>query len=209
MLSMTNRNSNRIQFEYDAAGLLTNIINTLNRSISITYNANGFIQAVTDFSGRSITYQYYNGTEPGGMLGDLKSVTTPAVTGTPTGNGFPNGKTITYTYTTGFSDDRLNHNLLTMTDGRRNNPSDPTFNDGPYLVNVYSTTTDPNDDMFDRVVRQRWGGNIVDIDYVQVQPSPNNANAKIKAIVNDRVGNVSESFYDQGNRKVLVREYTG
>ncbi|NKB25790.1 MAG: hypothetical protein GKR87_15740 [Kiritimatiellae bacterium] len=63
--------------------------------------------------------------------------------------------------------------------------------------------------MFDRVVRQTWGGDIVDIEYVQLQPGPNNVNATIKAIVNDRVGNVAEYFYDKGNRKVLVREYTG
>ncbi|NKB25789.1 MAG: hypothetical protein GKR87_15735 [Kiritimatiellae bacterium] len=82
------------------------------------------------FSGRSVTYRYYNGIEPGGNFGDLKSVTTPSVTGTPNGNDFPNGKTTTYTYTTGSSDDRLNHNLLTITDGRRNDSSDVTFAEG-------------------------------------------------------------------------------
>ena len=47
-------------------------------------------------------------------------MTTPAVTGTCTGNDFPDGKTTVYTYSKGFDDDRLNHNLLTITD-----PSSP------------------------------------------------------------------------------------
>ncbi len=63
--------------------------------------------------------------------------------------------------------------------------------------------------MFDRVVHQVWGGDIVDLEYVPVQPGPGNGNATIKTIVNDRVGNVTEYFYDKGNRKVAVREYTG
>ncbi len=74
---------------------------------------------------------------------------------------------------------------------------------------MYSTSLNPNDFLFDRVVRQIWGGNVVDIEYVQLQPGPNNGNATVKAIVNDRVGHVAEYFYDKGNRKVVYREYTG
>ena len=39
----------------------------------------------------------------------------PAVTGTPNGNDFPTGKTTRYTYSSGFGDPRLNHNLLSVT----------------------------------------------------------------------------------------------
>ena len=38
------------------------------------------------------------------QFGDLISVTSPAVTGTPTGNDFPNGKTESYAYSSGFGD---------------------------------------------------------------------------------------------------------
>ena len=93
-------------------------------------------------------------TDACGNFGDLKSATTPVVMDTPNGNDFPNGKTTTYTYSTGFADERLNSNLLTITDGRRNDPNDPTFGEGPYLINFYAETTNPNDFFFDRVVRQ-------------------------------------------------------
>lgn len=203
------RNGNELQFFYDEQGRLNEIVDTLGRSIDIAYNADGFIESVTDFIGRSITYDYYQNGDAEGSFGDLKSVTSPAVTGTLSGNDFPDGKTTTYTYSTGFQDDRLNHNLLTITDGRRNDPNDPTFGDGPYLVNVYSSTQDPNNINYDRVVRQVWGGDIVDLHYTALFPVLSNNNATRRTIVNDRVGNVSEYFYDRGNRLVLLREYTG
>ena len=209
IIRKTDRNGNEMQFFYDAQGRLNEVVDTLGRSIDIAYNANGFIQSVTDFTGRSVTYDYYRNGDADGSFGDLKSVTSPAVTGTPTGNDFPNGKTTSYTYSTGFRDEQLNHNLLTITDGRRNDLNDPTFGEGPYLVNVYSATTDPDNLNYDRVIRQIWGGDTVDIHYERQTPSAGNNNATLKVILNDRVGNVSETFYDVGNRKVLLREYTG
>ncbi|MEZ6083435.1 MAG: hypothetical protein R3E58_05660 [Phycisphaerae bacterium] len=94
--------------------------------ISIAYNADGYIQSVTDFAGRQIVYDYYQTPDVGGDAGDLKSVTTPPIVGTPNGNDFPLGKTTIYTYSEGFADPRLNHNLLTITD-----PKGQTF-----LVNI-------------------------------------------------------------------------
>ena len=143
--------------------------------------------------------------------GDLMSVTTPIVIGTPNGNDFPDGKTTSYTYSEGFADERLNHNLLTITDGRRNDPRDPTFGDGPYLVNEYATTTDPLDVDFDRVVRQVSGdpGDISDFVYVPQEPTPENGQAVMKTIVNDRVGNVREHLFDAGNHQVRLTKYTG
>jgi YD repeat-containing protein len=92
--TIVDRNSNSMAFEYDGLGRLTVIGDTLSqlsnpREISIAYNADGLISSVTDFTGRVVTYDYYDGIEPGGNLGDLKSVTTPAVVGTPHGNDFP------------------------------------------------------------------------------------------------------------------------
>lgn len=203
------RNGNRMAFAYDANGRLSKVNDTLGRDIAVAYNADGYIESVTDFAGRSVRYAYYKDGDAGGGAGDLKSVTGPAVTGTPNGNDFPAGKTTTYTYTTGFADDRLNHNLLTVTDGRRNDPNDPTVGTGPYLTNVYSTATDPGDPDFDRVVRQTWGGGIIDFVYVPMLPAEPNGFAVMRAIVNDRVGNVSENFFDAGNRLVRRRVYTG
>ncbi len=209
IVAIEDRNGNRMRFVYDQFGRLERIIDTLQRPITFGYNSLGFIATITDFAGRVVRYEYYDANEPGGSLGDLKSVTTPAVTGTPNGNDFPRGKTTSYTYSKGFADDRLNHNLLTITDGRRNDPNDPTHGDDPYLVNVYSTTTNPNDPNFDRVMYQIWGRFRVDFTYVPQTPSPANNGAYTKTIVNDRAGHVKEYFYDGANRIVLFREYMG
>ncbi len=206
---ITDRNNNTLTLTYDDQGRLTKITDTLDRDIAIAYNGDGMITSVTDFSGRVVSYTYYDGVEPGGSKGDLKSVTSPAVTNTPNGNDFPDGKTRTYTYTAGFADDRLNHNLLTVTDGRRNDPNDPTFGDGPYVVNTYAATTDPDNLLFDRVVRQVWGGDVVDLAYVRQEPTATNGFAAMKTIVNDRNGNVNEYIYDIGNRPISSRVYTG
>jgi len=199
--SFSDRNGNTLRFFYDAQGRLNRVRDTLDRDSSIAYNSDGFIESVTDFAGRSVRYSYYGNNEPGGSFGDLKSVATPSVIGTLNGNDFPGGKTNIYTYSRGFSDDRLNHNLLTITDGRGNT----------YLSNVYSTATSPRDPTFDHVVRQVRGGDIIDFTYVFYRE---NYSAPIgtpvrKVIINDREGNVTESFFDTGNRLVLFREFTG
>ena len=209
--AISDRNGNTLSFAYDAQGRLSVITDTLGRDITVGYNADGFIASVTDFIGRVVLYDYYDGIEPGGSFGDLKSVTSPTVTGTPNGNDFPDGKTVSYTYSTGFADDRLNHNLLTITDGRRNDPTDPTFGQGPYVTNVYDPTQDPEAINFDRVIRQVWGDptDIMDFVYQPLSPVDANSHTVIKTIVNDRNGNVKELFYDAGNRLVIEREYTG
>ncbi|CAM2011047.1 RHS repeat-associated core domain-containing protein [Acanthopleuribacter pedis] len=195
------RNGNQLAFSYDGSGRLTRVTDTLDRIITLSYNPRGLIEAVTDFAGRALRFAYYDGVEPGGNAGDLKSVTTPAVVGTPNGNDFPAGKTTVYTYATGFADERLNHNLLTVTDGKGQT----------WLVNEYSSETNPRHFLFDRVVRQRWGDrdDIIDLSYVPLTASPENDGAVVKTIVNDRVGNVKEYFYDLGNRCVRHRDYTG
>ena len=203
------RNGNQMSFAYDDRGRLSVITDTLGRNISIAYNSEGFIQSVTDFTARSVRYEYYKSGDSGGGAGDLRSVTSPTVKNTPTGNDFPSGKTVSYTYSTGFADERLNHNLLTVTDGRRNDPSDPTYGSGPYLINVYSTVTDPADPNFDRVIRQVWGGGVIDFVYDRLLPAEPNGYAVTRTIVNDRVGNVSEQYFDARNRLVRTRQYTG
>ena len=199
--SMADRNGNTLHFEYDSRGRLITIIDTLDRPITIQYTPQGFIQSITDFKDRVVKYEYYDGIETGGNFGDLKSVTSPTVMGTPNGNDFPDGKTTIYTYSTGFKDERLNHNLLTITDPKGQQ----------YLQNIYAPTTDPEDINFDRVIRQIWGNpsDIIDLVYVPVEPRPDNGEAIIKTILNDRVGNVKEYFYDIGNRCTRHREYTG
>jgi RHS repeat-associated protein len=208
---IADRHGNNLRFAYDASGRLSTITDTLDRNVTVAYNAAGFIASVTDFAGRRVEYQYYNDGDAGGSHGDLRSVRSPAVTGTPNGNDFPNGKLTTYTYSKGFADARLNHNLLTITDGRRNDPADPTFGQGPYLRNEYASTQNPNDPSFDRIIRQTWGDSTDNIDlvYAPQEPSPKNRYAAMKTILNDRNGNVKEYVFDHRNRAIGKREYTG
>ena len=205
------RHGNKLQFFYDGLGRLASITDTLNRNIVVAYNGQGFISDISDYDGRTWHYEYYGVAEPGGNAGDLKSCRTPLITGTPNGNDFPLGKTISYTYSKGFSDPNLNGNLLTVTDGRRNDATDPTFGLGPYLVNTYATNTNPDDLDYDRVVKQRWGdsADTIEMCYLAVNPTPANGNSVIRVILNDRVGHVKEYFYNEFNQCTIEREFTG
>ena len=208
--SMTDRNGNTMTFAYDAEGRLVTITDTLGRDITVAYNTDGFIESVTDFTGRQVSYEYYQDGDDGGSFGDLKSVTLPAVVGTPHGNDFPNGKKRTYTYTKGFSDERLNHNLLTITDGRRNDPGDATFGEGPYVINFYSSERTPGEPTYDRIIRQEWGGDWIDFSYQALPIIDGNLDGPVlTTIVNDRNGNVSEHVFNALNQKLSDRYYTG
>ncbi|MEW6744454.1 MAG: RHS repeat-associated core domain-containing protein [Planctomycetota bacterium] len=190
--SIVDRNGNTIAFLHDGAGHLTTITDTLLRQVHVAYNGDGFIESVTDWTGRSVTYEYYRNGDAGGSLGDLKSVTTPPVTGTPNGNDFPDGKTTTYTYSKDVSTERLNHNLLSITDPK-----------GQAFLRV--EYQGPGD----RVTRLFWGNPNEVIDLVRVPQPFGDCGSVVNAIVNDRVGNVKEYSFDARHRCVLFREYTG
>lgn len=198
--SIADRNGNTIVFSYDALGRLNGITDSLGRQINVAYNANGLIASVTDFTGRQVVYTYYNAGDAGGSAGDLSSVRSPIVAGTPNGNNFPAGKTTVYTYSTGSPAAALNHNLLTITDPRLNT----------YLVNTYAGTTDPANLMFDRVIRQQVGdpGQNIDFTYTPLVPSNANSHAILQAHVIDRLGHPKDFFYDTRNRLVTVQEGT-
>ena len=198
---IVDRNSNAITFAYSGAGQLTNIVDTLGRNIQVSYNTDGFISAVTDFTGRQVAYTYYQNIQSGGSFGDLKTATSPVVTNTPNGNDFPFGKTVAYTYSKGFGDARLNHNLLTITDALGQT----------WLRNTYSSVTNPTDINFDRLASQIRGytNEILSFYYNSQPPIPGDNFAVTKAIVNDRVGNISEYLFDATNRLVRLRHFTG
>jgi hypothetical protein len=67
----------------------------------------------------------------------------------------------------------------------------------------------PNDPTYDRVLRQSRGGREMVYSYVPQTPGPNNQQAVLKVIQNDRLGNVTEFLYDAGNRLVNLRRFTG
>jgi RHS repeat-associated protein len=211
ILDIVDRNGNTMSFRYDAQGRLTTITDTLGRIITVAYRADGRIDRVVDFIGRRVVYDYYQDSEADGSSGDLKSVRSPAVVGTPNGNDFPAGKKTAYTYTEGFAHEDLNHNLLTIVDPKGQ----------VWLSNTYSDEQQPLHVDFDRLVRQERGnpGDRIDVVYVgsptgttpwSALPGPTlPGRPPLLAIVNDRVGNVQEFSFDQQDRCAAVREYSG
>ena len=199
------RNGNALQFSYDGLGRLAVIVDTLGRTYQVQYDPNGRVGALIDFSGRSVVYNYYGTGNPLGANGMLRTIRSPLVTGTPTGNDFPSGKTQTFTYSVGFSNTLLNDNLLTVTDPRGQTCARFT----------YSPTTNALDVTFDRDVSVRLGNPADAIDqpavftWLEQTPSPANGFARLKLIANDPVGNVRETFFDSRNLPVDQLEYTG
>lgn len=195
MTMQVDRNGNYMDFQYDTAGRLSKIIDTMGRSYRVDYNDRGRIRSVTDFNNRSVVYTY-------DKHGDLVSVRSPIVVNTSTGNDFVDGKTTRYTYTSGFEDIEnsnlkyLNHNLLTIKDGKGQT----------YLVNTYEE--DPSSYEFDRIKTQSWGKSdqVITLDYSPMNggasTDPNTAVAQTTLI--DRNGN--EHVYKH-NRYGALLEY--
>ncbi len=101
LTSESDANGDTMHFDYNDQEQLTTVYDTLGRPIQYSYNTAGELAQVQDYLGRTVTFTY-------DANGNMNSVTTPAVTGTPTGNNFANGTTTTYTYD-------ANHNMTSMT----------------------------------------------------------------------------------------------
>jgi YD repeat-containing protein len=143
--SVSDARGDRLALVWGAGGRLDAVIDPLGRTITYAYDAQGLLDSVTDPAGRRVRF----GHDPNG---DLVSVTGPAVTGTPNGNDFPAGKTTAYVYSSGFADERLNHNLLQVISPREVSAGTRV----PVLTNHYRE--DPAAPDADRVLAQDWGG---------------------------------------------------
>ncbi|MGV0812271.1 RHS repeat-associated core domain-containing protein [Mycolicibacterium boenickei] len=172
---IVDRNGNALRFGYDEAGRLVSVTDTLGRDFRLTHDRAGRLTALTDFTGRRVSYSYT-------ADGDLASVTYPPVTGTVTGNDFPRGATVTYSYS-------APHRLVGITDRAGE----------PLLGIEYGESFD-----HERVSALHWAtaANPVHITY---HPTDE---ATILAIVNDASGNVRDLLFDKHDACVGVREYT-
>ena len=196
---IVDRNGNTISLNYDASGRLAQIVDDLGRTNTVGYNAAGQLASVTDFSGRTVTYQYYQGVagDQGGA-GDLKSATSPPVTGTPNGNDFPAGKTVSYTYSKGYANPAENHLLLSVIDATGQTA----------CTHVYQHNQ--TDLEFLRCIStQHWTNTPTMLSYVTLAPTPANQFATVRCIVNDPVGDVTEALCDARGRCVRMEEFTG
>ena len=196
LIQIITRNGDTMTLGYDTGGRLAQLVDDLGRTNTVTYNSSGQPASVTDFSGRTVTYAYYSG-EAGGSPGDLKSVTSPPVTGTPNGNDFPNGKTTTYTYSTSFAADRDNHLLLTITDPKGQ------------LAAAFSYEHSSTSTNYLRCIAAQEGTNLPACYTWVLVTRPVGSYATLKCIANDPVGNVAEYFFDARNRCVIADDYTG
>jgi RHS repeat-associated protein len=142
--SEADRNGNTLSFSYNANGELSTVTDPLGRPITYTYDPNGLLSQVTDFNNRSLRFTY-------DFRGELVGVTTPAVTGTPNGNDFPNGKTTQFTYSHGLPDQRINHEMQTVT------APNEVATGGPARM-TYTYDTDPNTPDVARVQSVTEGG---------------------------------------------------
>ncbi len=199
ILAITDRNQNTMTFAYDPAGRLATITDTVGHSIQITYTPDGHIAAVSGPLGHQVTYAYYAAGAAGGSAGDLMSWTSAPVVGTVTQNDFTAGKTITYTYSVGLPQVALLHNLTSITDALHQ----------VFLVNVYTTTTDPAAKNFDRLDHQIFTDGPIYYWYGLQTPTAANGMATTRTIIRDRALNVREAFFNARNQMVIQREYTG
>ncbi len=193
LAQIVDRNNNTIRCEYDAGtGRLVRVVDTLDRTNTVAYTSKGFIESVTDFSGRTVRYEYSSSA-------DLVTCVSPEVLGTPNGNDFPGGKTNRYAYSTGNLDPRLNHNLVSVTD-----PKGQTS-----LQITYQPTNNPASLDFDAVSSVLRGVDRKDIWRGSVAATASNSFATVQAVVNDYVGDVTEYLFDSRQRCVSLREFTG
>lgn len=210
ILESRDRNDNFMTFHYNAQRQLVRVNDTLGRDIIYRYIAggvnNGRLQEIEDFIGRKIVFNY-------DANGDLIEVRSPAVTGTPNGNDFPQGKTTRYTYSSGFSDERLNHNLLTIA-----RPNEVAAGGPPVLINEYGTN--PNSFEIDKVIRQTYGGTNASgipaggtstYTYTQLNANVQSDDPNLpvsRTRETDRNGNVTEYEFSRLGYIVSKREFT-
>ncbi|MDD2600720.1 MAG: DUF6531 domain-containing protein [Kiritimatiellae bacterium] len=194
---IVDRHGNTVTLNYDGDGQLIAIVDDLGRTNTIAYNPAAQIASVSDFSGRTVTYAYYAADDPNGLPGDLKSMTSPAVTKTSNNNDFPFGKSTTYTYSTGPAPE-VSGLLLSMVDARGQTTAQCAYD------------LDPTSPTFAQCVSVQRGTDAPTcITYLPQTPVPGNRFAALRCIVNDPLGNVSEYDFDSRNRPVALREFTG
>ncbi len=203
--TIADRNGNTLQFAYDENGRLETVTDALGRTIAYAYDGSDRISSVTDFDGRSMTLTYDDN-------GDLVSITTPPVTVTLNGNHVSMGKTTMFSYTSGFDDERLNHNLTTII--APNEVADGSLT--PRTINTYGT----EGIALDRIVSQLWGGGRangsgipaggeVTFVYTTAIAIDAPAGAASKVTVTDRGGNEIELWHDGAGHRLESRQTVG
>lgn len=205
------RFDNIMLFDYDSKGNLSTVIDVYGREIDFEFqqfpDGEYRLVSIRDFTDREVRYTY-------DANGDLVSVRSPVIIGTSTGNDFPLGRTERYTYSSGFEEPDLNHNLLSCT-----MPQEVATGGPPAMQWVYGN--DPGDPMtFDRVLSETIGGtNASEVagggtrtfTYEKLneeEPMDQPDLPRGKATITERNGNVMEYFVNERNHHIITRQLT-
>ncbi|MGE3165387.1 MAG: PKD domain-containing protein [Planctomycetota bacterium] len=207
------RFGNRMVFEYDAFGDLELVVDPYGREIrfEFAFQPGGFrrLSKIRDFLGREVHYTYDN-------RGDLVEVRTPVVTGTPTNNDFPDGRTERYTYSFGFLVPQLNHNILSATFANE------VANGGPPAITWEYGNNFADQASFDRVIREHLGGGLTnssgvpaggtmefEYEHLNVGAPPGQPDLpRGKVLVTERNGNQYEYFVNEFDHHIITRRLT-
>ena len=209
MFCLEDRHGNRLLFDYDADGHLLRIIDAFGREIDFQFEATAGrkrLCKIRDFLGREVVYTY-------DQAGDLVEVRTPVVTGTSTGNDFPDGRTERYTYSSGFSDSRLNHNLLSVT------APEEVANGGPPRMSWTYGEDLGNPLTLDRVLTETEGGTnasgtaaggTMSFEYFELDPGtppdPDVPSGRVR--VTERNGRVYDYFVNHLQQHIKTHDLT-
>ncbi|WP_086932824.1 DUF6531 domain-containing protein [Agarilytica rhodophyticola] len=197
--TIADRNGNTLTFNYNKQHQLTNISDTLNRAYTIKHDSHGRVASVTDFSGRSVSYSYAKRNTRQANNGDLIQVSLPRLTSEKdtAGNTKHISRNIKYTYTTGFSDPQLNHNLLSIIDE----------NGETVLTNRYSSTSDSKSLNYDRLTHQKRqnASHAIQLAYER----SDDEDTSIRTWLNDAEGVVSAYDFDHRNSMRKLTQFTG
>ncbi len=205
------RYNNVMLFHYDARGNLDIVVDPYGREIDFQFeqfsDGKDRLVRIVDFIGREVEYRYDTNF-------DLVEVRRPITLNTPHGNDFPEGRTERYTYSSGFGESALNHNILSVTA-----PEDVARSGPPRLAWTYGE--DPNDPLtFDKVLTETDGGTnhsgvaaggTLRFGYELLNQSVAPGDLDVprgKASVRDRNGNLKEYFVNEKQHHILTRKHT-
>ena len=182
------RIGNTLTFAYNGTGQLDSVTDDFGRVISFAYSANNLLTTITDFTGREVVFSY-DGDD------HLSEARSPVVTGTVTGNDFPDGLREQYRYTEAALPDHLTDVIFA------NEVEDGSLT--PAIINSYGTDAG-NPATFGRIINQQVGGtNASGIAaggtlLFAYNPAPIGVppGTAILTIVTDRNGNVTRYSYN-------------
>jgi RHS repeat-associated protein len=184
-------------FNFNSAGLLTNIVDQYNQSLALTYNASNLVSTVTDWKSRSLTFTYSGSqltsvADSAGRSVSYGYSTTYNTQGDLTSFTDPEGKTSTYAYDT-------NHEI-TATINEASQLVASNLYDGFGHLNVQYTQGDTN-----KTWHIFWSGwQTIEQDPTGSQRIFSYDDAGRLISLKDQLGNFTQTFYDGQNHIVTT-----